>query len=896
MEYRFILTYTPTDGAALPERICHPDYSNDLAVVIEMQADEWYRTRKLDGKLTFRRDDYTYIVDTCPFDGSFLLTIQCSTDGGTTWQDYLSGTFSRANLEIDEDNRRATLTGITESGEYKIIDNARREEYDLMKIIPDSDAREVEGQVHPALAMVDYNTSSIDYSDMYCDAPILAGGYTADESGYTTYTILPPNSTSWLEAGLFAEAIVKMVDPDSPLNGIYVGQLTRVTIHDEQSQYGYIETVLGELHNKNNCTLKLVARNVNFFFYPGIELYDENGQFVMNKWHQAEEFTGQTPWGFFPAELKYKDSDQPAQNPPIFISADCFYHYIFATLLTQSGGVADNVLDTGDYYQRMAAFEGSGLNVVASSRTVNQPNGHRLIPGTGEQGTIPQYFAPPDNDPNWIPLAENNWNYGSLWYTIQPSVQNGLLAPANFGSFRWTRCWELGTCLNHLLQKITNGKVTFSESTAGSEYLYADVNPVTGGEPFRYLFTQKSNVMRPSNSGESAARCTVTLDWFLELLRNAFNCHWWLEPVNGGTYAFRVEHVEYFRRGGSYTGQLTAQLNLSALLPRRNYQRDGLPAKHLDDQQHRYTYDMNGMTEKYTFSWQGDGGSDAFKGHPMFFKAGWIERGTTDDHQVDNIFADLPWLMLNAGTDTASSKNYEGLFIFSGYRRQTADWTENHQPLDRYLILAEGPLLDVDIILWCSAPAGHIIRFALVNGQTTTLISEHTATGNLQPIAVQYAAAALTSSSLVFDFGTDYADVFIHRIHARGGYLYNIPNTINRLSDPANPTYMQNGALAWPYLQNEHLHFNIPSQKWSFNTDDIDDAQWNTTGTVKLCKKQNTTILPMPTQSDEQQLDHGVIGGLRDSQGNYLVGIVENAKINLTSRNCELKIMYDIIT
>ena len=894
MKYRFILTYTPTDGAALPERICYPSYSDSLAITIEKQADEWFRTRKLDGRLTFLRDDYNYIMS-CPFDGTFTLTLEASTNG-IDFQPYITGTFSRANLEIDEDNSHAYLDGISE-GAYNAIDNARREEYDLMKIIPDADAREVQGQVHPALAMVDYNTAYIDYSDMYCDAAITAGGYTADESGYSIHNILPPNGTSWFEAGLFAEAFVKMVDPDSPLNGIYVGQLTRVTIHDEQSQYGYIETVLGELHNKNNCTLKLVARDLNAFFYPGIELYDENGQFVMNKWHQAEEFTGQTPWGFYPAELKYKDSDQPAQNPPIFISADCFYHYIFATLLTQSGGNADNVLDTGDYYQRMAAFEGSGLNVVASSRTVDQPNGHRLLPGTGEQGTIPQYFAPPDDTQDWIPLAENNWNYGSLWYTIQPSEQNGLIDPANFGSFRWTRCWELGTCLRYLIAKVTNNKVTFSESTAGSEYLYADVNPVTGGEPFRYLFTQKSNVMRPSNSGESAARCTVTLDWFLELLRNAFNCHWWLEPVNGGTYAFRVEHVEYFRRGNSYNPSPddTDIINLAALQPTRNYLVNGYPAKHLDDNLHRYTYNLNNMVERYTFSWQGDGGSDDFKGNPMFFKAGWIERGSVENRQVDNIFADLPWLMLNAGTDTASSKNFEGIFIFSGYRRQTADWTENYQPLDRRLVLAEGLLLDVDIILWCSAPAGHIISVALDNGQTTTLISEHTATGNLQPIAVHYSAAALTNSSLFVDFGTDYADVFIHRIHARGGYLYNIPNTINRLSDPANPTYMQNGALAWPYLQCEHLHYDIPAAKWSYDSDDIDTANFNSNGTVKMVKKQETTILPLPFPADEYRLDHGVIGGLRDSLGNLQIGIVENATVNLSSRNCTLKLMYDII-
>ena len=53
---------------------------------------------------------------------------------------------------------------------------------------------------------------------------------------------------------------------------------------------------------------------------------------------------------------------------------------------------------------------------------------------------------------------------------------------------------------------------------------------------------------------------------------------------------------------------------------------------------------------------------------------------------MDNIFADLGWLMLNAGTDTASSKNYDGLFIFGGYRPfDTSQWSENHPATAQYL-------------------------------------------------------------------------------------------------------------------------------------------------------------------------------------------------------------------
>ena len=57
------------------------------------------------------------------------------------------------------------------------------------------------------------------------------------------------------------------------------------------------------------------------------------------------------------------------------------FHYIRATLLTQSGGNADNVLDTGDYYKRMAGLRGQRLPSTITANTSDQPNG-TVVPGS----------------------------------------------------------------------------------------------------------------------------------------------------------------------------------------------------------------------------------------------------------------------------------------------------------------------------------------------------------------------------------------------------------------------------------------------------------------------------------------------------------------------------------
>ena len=585
---------------------------------------------------------------------------------------------------------------------------------------------------------------------------------------------------------------------------------------------------------------------------------NNTGYYTPDSWEWPESAWGQEP---------YK-------------SLTIYFHYIRATLLTQSSdGVQENVLDTGDYYKGMSAFEGSGLQVAITSRTEEQPNGHRMVPGTDEYGSVPQYFAPPDDTNNWIPLAEDNWNFASMWYTIEPSQANGLTDPTKYGTFTWARCWTIGTCIKYLLQKITNNEVNFTESTDNSQFLYSTPNPVEDHEPFQWLVTQKSNVMHPSTGGAGASRCVVRLDWFLELLRNAFNCYYYLVRLNNGTYEFHIEHVEYFRRGGTYdqNAQISIQADLTRLKPYRNFLRNGIAAKRYADGTNHYTFDLENMAEKYTFSWQGDGGGYDFKGNPMFFKAGWVVKGQSEDHQVDNIFADLGWLMLNAGTSTESSKNYDGLFIFGGYNAVATDqWRENNAALSQTITIQVLYLATFDLYL--TIPSGYSI--SINTGQTMRSI---TGTGAMQHVTVE--RNFISANPIVIDFGNSYANVIVHRIRTRSGNAYRVPHVENRLR---SGNYLQNGCLAWPWLQCEYLHYDIPAAKWAYTADMLSDvlpADWQQDGTIKMVKKQTVGVVPFPTS--DPATDQGVKTGLG-------VGIIDSAKVNLSSRNTELTLIYDI--
>jgi len=882
MKYRFILTYQATDSETTDTRTCFPLHGDDLSISIDRAEGEWYYTRNLDGKLVFERDDYEWIMG-CEFDGTFTLNIKESHDNGSNWYDYFTGTFSRASLEIDQDNHQATLNGLKE-GVEDLIKNGKNEDYDLMKLIPDSEAKEVQGQVPPALAMVDYRSISINKSDVFCGGAATGNGYKSDEeTGWEDHSAGSENGpwyalgaylkvatdSKWGFVKVLCEAKVEMQDGYTELNGIYAGELQYSTWNVQYDVVPSYTSVNGTLR-KNGSTDRLEL--IFMGGYGGTmelqcqPIHNNVSQGVWTMYRVAASI-------FSPSTvvLTYNSSYNYHYKKVTF-----YFHYIRATLLTQSAdGVQKNVLDTGDYYKGMATFQGSGLTVTITANTSEQPNGHRMVPGSDEYGGTPQYFAPPDDTADWIPLAEDNWNYASMWYTIEPSVPNGLDDPAKFGTFRWTRCWTIGCCIKYLLKRITNDKVVFSESTDYSQFLYGNPNPVEGHEPFQWLVTQKSNVMHPAAGG--ASRCPVRLDWFLELLRNAFNCYYWFERRSDGRYDFRIEHVEYFRRGGAYSGQLADQLDLTRLKPYRNFLRNGQPAKRYADQTNRYTFDLDGMVEKYTYSWQGDGGGDDFKGNPMYFKAGWIEKGSSEDHQVDNIFADLGWLMLNAGTETASSKNYDGLFIFGGYQAAVPSlWKENTPSLEQTLTMTVNT---VGRDLWLTAPSGYTITITNGGSQQMKL-----GTGKPMRIALESSIHTYT-----INFGADYANVVIHRLHARSGNVFRVPNVTNMLR---TENTLQNGVLAWPWLQVEYLHYDIPATKWTYLKDDYTDNQtivWKETGTIKMVKKQTLAVVPVPDASTEDAIVD--IMGVKTGLG---TGIIDNAKINLSSRNAEMTIIYDI--
>ena len=152
------------------------------------------------------------------------------------------------------------------------------------------------------------------------------------------------------------------------------------------------------------------------------------------------------------------------------------------------------------------------------------------------------------------------------------------------------------------------------------------------------------------------------------------------------------------------------------------------------------------------------------------------------------------------------------------------------------------------------------------------------------------APQTFTNYTLRINFGDNYGAVTLHRIHTISGNVFRVPNVDNLLRD--DDSKLQNGVLAWPWLQCEYLHYDIPAAKWTYLKDDYTDNPdlvWESDGTIKMVKKQALGVVPIPDASTEDAIVD--IMGVKTGLG---IGIIDNAKINLSSRNAEMTIIYDI--
>lgn len=128
--YRFYLQ--PDRGT---KELCHPIYGNNLALNYEMEQGQRFFRAKLNGKITFVRDDYDTIMAE-PFGKVFYFFIEKSTNAaGTSFAQYYKAKFTITDCTVNVDDHTITVQPQT-TDQYDEVLAGIDNEYNLIELTP----------------------------------------------------------------------------------------------------------------------------------------------------------------------------------------------------------------------------------------------------------------------------------------------------------------------------------------------------------------------------------------------------------------------------------------------------------------------------------------------------------------------------------------------------------------------------------------------------------------------------------------------------------------------------------------------------------------------------------------------------------------------------------------
>lgn len=740
-QYRFFLQV----GASGAMQSASPVYGGNLALNYEMEQGQRFFRAKLNGKLTFYREDYDTII-TAPFGTVFYLYMEKSTDpAGLTFAPYYKSKFTITDCTVNLDDRLITVQPQT-TDQYDEVLAGMDNEYNLITLAP-----AMNGVTISKRPLVQVYEAGADFLNCYIAGTSWEQDCTANANKNELGHIY------WF--GLDTIFIKIEVSNAGAITGTYSGKLVKTGTHmDGSTVYEDYEVVLendagatdyffdvdmyvrtayyedwwfGKIdlrRRAGDTSVSYASRiftsetfNTGFYKLTGdaaVNVWIEN-IFIMARWlTDAESVTGITlydiPENDIAGENRNYHKVAPVQaqccvsttntsvvpteyglvydfrefnvtqfggwmlsngnasvggsfsalyvniNPNDSISITTrddigdFYAFCRSAVLPTASGEA---FDLCSGYSRTGIGADTTVTITApsdaaylylgyssSDGVVRLPsqliiNGNAIdLTNTTDTQYFPVngnglYYAEPTHaaDEWYRPIAQSSWVNGtSYWFNYVTVFQ--YLETQGMASYLLRNAYPLWSCISVLLSA-TGSSVTFDGTAAYSEFLYANSNPISG-DAVKLFVTPKSNILAGDYT-VPAQKAMTTLGQFLDMLRNVYQLYWFIDSSN----RLRIEHISWFKNGGSYSGSPTVGIDLTELLEKRNATAWAYGVN-------EYTYEKEEMPQRYQFEWMDDE-RIPFKGEAIEILSPAVSEGKVESVSVGSFSSDIDYMLLN---------------------------------------------------------------------------------------------------------------------------------------------------------------------------------------------------------------------------------------------------------
>ena len=604
--------------------IAYPIYKDDLAKEFSKESNQEFFRAKLSGKLTFESADYDFIVAQ-PFDFQFVLEIFISYNAGQSWTSYWRGTFWKTDCEFDGDAKTVVVQP-TVWDQYNDVLAGMDKEYNLIELAPEivpvkADKRPMIQVYVPGQSVIGCFLSGM-WWEQECEPE-------SDE------TKLVNTFRFSLNKSLFICDVSGTMSPQLP--DTFSGQITG-------SKFNLLQTGTQDFPN-GDYTFR-------YYFTGGGGGVTQRFQIIRNSdstvlW-QYTYSGGMIQISSLPATVTLT----PVSGSGASGNIELYLHEIpvysrFVCDTAQVSGIdtfpipADDIVENNRNYTRVIGYYFPDT-IYFSTRLTETPTQWGLYqPG--------QYYQPPYLywSPEFFPVARNAWGRVSIWFTF--SAFDWIVEESGRQPFTIRHAYPLASVLSVLLEKVAPG-ITHAGNTDYSQFLYG-TNLI--GINQTLLITPKSNIVS-GGYDQPAQKAPITLNNVLVMLRDCFRCYWFIDEQN----RFRIEHIEFFRNGGSYSVTPVVGIDLTT----QQVPRNGKSWAFARDQ---FKFDKPAMAARYQFGWMDDV-TQLFDGFPIDILSKYVNPDNIEQIDISRFTSDIDYILLNPNAVSKDGFVLLGAILESG--------------------------------------------------------------------------------------------------------------------------------------------------------------------------------------------------------------------------------------
>lgn len=598
-KYKFYISKNGGDKVEV-----NPHYKELNKKYAKESGQEFFRI-SLDGKIKLFGNDYE-IVHNSSLEDHMIFTIDKYNRTSGKWVEYYKGEFNKTDCKLDYEKKSCELK-TTALDEYNDVVNKYENTYDLIKLAPAISRINLHKRSLMQVYVKGANSISNFFGGIYWEDDV-------NEVIDNHNDLINKYYFSYIKAG----------------NEFYI---RNASISDVNGVYAGINGYWSKWNPGYTCKMELVDGSSTMYW---IRLYRNNSDNTLL--YQSEK-----QWAVTDPDNKYigieniKMVNVNNSNDTFTIESPFVYH-IYRRLLCDVDTVEDSEgvkntynLPSDDFvtdnrnYKKCIGLKG-GL-FFCTSRAVDEPTRYGL--NDYNQYFTNEFIPSSTGIGRPLPISRNSWANASLWYVYDSYYS--LFEQRLRKQYTLKDSYSIAAAIKALLKEID--PTLQHEATAEySRFLYDTTVPMSMARFYVHI-TQKTNILK-GEYDQPAQKAEVSLEDIMKMLRDCFRCYWYIEDGK-----FKIEHISFFMRGGSYSYNTNVQLDFTKLVDQFN--------KKLSSYfQSEVEYDKTDLNQRYEFGWMDDV-TDLFGGVTIDVKSNYIQKDKTEEINISQFSSDVDYMLFN---------------------------------------------------------------------------------------------------------------------------------------------------------------------------------------------------------------------------------------------------------